>query len=855
MFTKRKYFFGTLLVAVVLFLFFGAIRVSASSAFLNRDSAFRIYHLFSGEQSFFRNHANVAQSKSGTFSACDNMDVVFVVDQSNSMSLPGIASDPLSERKYAVASMIELLTDLAVDECADSSYRVAVISFGDKGSARIDLPLSNINPNTVEEAKALREKYTAALKADQLGQTYPLDALSLAYRIFRDASTFGDAPRKRVIIFLTDGLPCVGDNLACLGKGDPAAAAKDVVDYFDKAFPFNPVLLQSEQCLNDLRSKYGDDIPQNEINHCEENISADKKGVYYAESTYVYMILLRSDISYPRDVLEQFDAMTKSHAGAMIELKRNLSEVPTTMRQILSKLVGVQPNLLECGSPFAVNPYLKKLRVNVYNISEDNAIILSYVDANGETHEIQAGESTNGGFTLDEPYYTYGVNERYVFSYPYPGLWRVTAENCSGVDIYVEAIEFNQDVDYYIPNLPDKIPQYDIEPYYSSDDPYYLEYQMKVGDTVVPQAEPSLFAIDAILRVTEPSGKNYSIPMEYHTDEQKFVAKSPLLVPEAGTYHFVLAGTTKWHLGDFIVKSTLGESQVFNETYELFHFEGTFEVYEVTPFVVYPVSPKPDSTIYHAHQTLWQGGWPLKYAPLQVRVRIANRDGTPLTGVDSVFLNDGAITAQVLSPCEGNQCTITLVADTDKPGEYIGEFQPLDYEGDLTIQYTVHLDSVSSDYRPDNSSVSVHFTRADGFWHRKSSYFLLLAALFVAMIVFIVYNILIRTNKVSGSLEFVDGNTTIAEFGLYSGKNKRIIGKRELDDYPQLGLKKMIVYNIPRESRTSEDGFLDEMDNVSGIRVDCIDVDGRKFSVDLYPEMPTPYSDIGLGMMSYKPVE
>lgn len=129
----------------------------------------------------------------------------------------------------------------------------------------------------------------------------------------------------------------------------------------------------------------------------------------------------------------------------------------------------------------------------------------------------------------------------------------------------------------------------------------------------------------------------------------------------------------------------------------------------------------------------------------------------------------------------------------------------------------------------------------------------------VVIIIAVLYNITIRTNKISGSLTFVDGSTNIAEFGLYSGVNFRKIKKRELDDYPQLMLKSMKVKNIGKKRRSATKGaettdtfYSDEQ---QGIRIDCVSSRGRKFSVDLYPKTPSIYSEETFAQMIYEPIE
>jgi hypothetical protein len=136
----------------------------------------------------------------------------------------------------------------------------------------------------------------------------------------------------------------------------------------------------------------------------------------------------------------------------------------------------------------------------------------------------------------------------------------------------------------------------------------------------------------------------------------------------------------------------------------------------------------------------------------------------------------------------------------------------------------------------------------------------MLISIIVLILALIIYNIAIRTNKISGSLIFVDGSTTIAEFGLYSGTNIRRFKKRELDGYPQLMLKSMKAKNIGKKRRTTnQDGDVSGgsyFDDQQGIHIDCVSSDGRKFPVELHPKTPTSYSnEETFAQMIYEPIE
>ena len=72
---------------------------------------------------------------------CYSLDVIFLIDQSDSMSGKGSGrpNDPTEQRVYAPRWAIDWLADNALDICPNAVHRIAVISYG--GSTGIDLKL------------------------------------------------------------------------------------------------------------------------------------------------------------------------------------------------------------------------------------------------------------------------------------------------------------------------------------------------------------------------------------------------------------------------------------------------------------------------------------------------------------------------------------------------------------------------------------------------------------------------------------------------------------------------------------------------------------------------------------------
>ena len=124
------------------------------------------------------------------------------------------------------------------------------------------------------------------------------------------------------------------------------------------------------------------------------------------------------------------------------------------------------------------------------------------------------------------------------------------------------------------------------------------------------------------------------------------------------------------------------------------------------------------------------------------------------------------------------------------------------------------------------------------------------------LIFFVLYSISKRTNKVNGSLLFIDGNVTIVEFSLYNGTNVRVIGKKELRNYPQLFIKRVRISNIvsPKRSNKVEPSDFGTNDSFNQIRVEVVSYN-RAFEVVLYPHTPTIYSNETMAQMLYKPAK
>jgi len=126
--------------------------------------------------------------------ACYSLDVIFLIDQSSSMGAALFRpSDPTDQRETAVEAMIDWLAENALDRCPNSRHQVGVVSFGTTG--RIDLPLTELSPDSFNELQVIQNRLKDDIVADNLYTTQPLEGFILAKEMF-DQSTLGkDAAR------------------------------------------------------------------------------------------------------------------------------------------------------------------------------------------------------------------------------------------------------------------------------------------------------------------------------------------------------------------------------------------------------------------------------------------------------------------------------------------------------------------------------------------------------------------------------------------------------------------------------------------------------------------------------------
>lgn len=728
--------------------------------------------------------------------SCYSLDVIFLIDQSGSMGGDGFSppNDPTGQRAYGPKWAIDWLTDNALDICPDAFHRVAVVNFGDE----IQTPFQNlrdINPSNSEEWSFLRNELKNGIELLSLGQTDPERAFEKAIQLLNNAAPVGDSPRKRVIIFLTDGMPCVKGE----GCNPPSSNVMDFVSYarrmkenVKEKLPFDATLLKQENCIKTARDIYAQNqIPEDVINKCLEDFRISEDA--YEKSTYIYTMLLSFGEAWPAQLKEQYLEMSEQHGGQVVDLTQNRNDIPSNFLNIMTQLAGVPVTRLSCGN-FAVNPYVRQARMTFFKLSEDTEVRLSYVDVEGINHEVVNGEQASG-FTIQE-HYSEGANERYVFDFPYPGIWRIESDACQGIEAYYEPIQLNisnglSPVRIYNPTLgeivPDNasLPEYDQPPYYNEQRPYFITFH--VSDTegnALDKVGSDFFDINFDVQVTGADGSVESYDMEWDSGDKLYKSTDPLKLPSPGKYVISINGSAPNKALPYGPVDGTVET-VFDQQVELFRYESIrFEVFEVIPFKVEILTPQKDRQYKPVHGTILDG-WPLTLKPFEFQARLVGVDGNALSvdQVKEIFggrENDAfsAYLHQAVVPDDIKSEVINLTFNPENAvfSGLISEFAPQgDMEAVLLLN-DVYLDH----YRPEGpAEYRVPFNRVDGILSNKITYYLILALFILYILIRIIFCILNARHPISGRLIFENSGEKVFDLvlsGSMCARNSHVFG-------------------------------------------------------------------------------
>lgn len=473
---------------------------------------------------------------------CHPIDLVILIDQSESMggSATASANDADGQRFDAAVTIADYLANHSAWLCAEEGiqHRIAVVGFGDLAApAQNDpdnpyqqdieiyleptiIPLENLEGLTQRELTNAWGQRRISIEADirsgateNLGATDHRSGFMAASDILSNWQTqpLGDKPRRRAVIMLTDGEPCVAN------RGCPPQTYS--------------LTLELMSDLEDITNPLGDDFPY--------------YGIGNPESVYISAILLSRRAT--RDTSwDMWEEITQQHGGDIYPVTSS-SLLTKVINDALDPVTGSGREPLECGEPKWVRPYLDNVVVfYTFPIVENpqGQAVLN-VETDDGSYALRGGIPITGNLTADD-YLTFRGNESYVFNAPPPGKYYVTVpglEDCTDeLSLSVESASISGNV---TAPLSDSVFPAIVDPPYYSDalnSTFVLEMWDKNGGP--------LEELDGYPLVVTATVRNGDYEKVYELERVvgqngRYESTSPIETPLPGTYTWELVVTVR----------------------------------------------------------------------------------------------------------------------------------------------------------------------------------------------------------------------------------------------------------------------------------------------------------------------
>jgi hypothetical protein len=724
--------------------------------------------------------------------SCLGLDLVLVIDQSGSMSgsaprWPG-ANDPLGLRYRSPRWVLEWAGDTRLFVCPEVVHRVGVISFGDEDRYVIDLPLTRIEPDTFAQWELEREDLKQDIRARDLGFTDHKTGLLQAAAMLDDAEPIDGGPRKRAIILLTDGWPCVA-RLGCTLQDDTmdrGSYMRDLEAQVERDLPFDSGLLAREQALRDAEAESGWPLPAGMYNEIVRDYPVPDYA--YEDSTYIWVVAMNDVVPYLDTVGGDLEAIAASHGGGLIDLEQNLTEIPKTFLSIVSRITGMRLTALPCG-PFPMEPYLEGALIHVFTSGEDIAVRFEL-----DGHILERGQGDTEFFGMED-YVLDGTIEHYRFYRPVPGMWNIWASDCRPVafQAFLETIPVV--AERVQPREDESLPQFDEPPFSDPTLPIHLRYRVLERATGEPFAQDPGFPLSITGIITMPDDSVSPLEMR-HEANGTFASVQPLPVGQVGTHEFTLTATAPG---------------IAEPTISIFDVKDSYVVGPVTPFALRIQTPGVGEVV-PLHGDIRER---LAVQPIPVSINLVDSDGKTLAASE-VLVGDPVDAFEATVTAVGQRESFTLTPDPSDPDHFVGQATSIQLEGHHQLVVEMVGDYRRDKYRLVDTTARVSFERADSLWTRPLTYQGLgglVGALLASMVGLMIYG---RTNPVVGQLEFVSaGMRVIHRIPVSRGRRNVNIGRRELQaKHATSGLTRVRAKNaesVPGQPRSIE-VFLQDQD-------------------------------------------
>jgi hypothetical protein len=547
----------------------------------------------------------------GPSTECNGLDIVYLIDQSGSMAV----NDKYQIRSDAVHTAIDILGDNAVYFCPGVQHRIAVLGFGDQPvKAYIGSALITPTLQTLAAWSNRRIELKASIPVtDDLNATDPTTALAEAAKILANwqQHPIGSEPRKRAVVVITDGGPCIPAQGCILGN---------------YTFDLPGYMKRLEVYTNPLGTVF------------------PWRGADNPASVYLWVIGFRDaartgGYDYLEDptVRQPWNRITQGHGGDVLVLQSadqgtENADLTTKVANVLNQLLGSRLKPWDCREAIWVDPYLSNVTImHIFRrganpgVSLENVVVrIKAVRGDTTIAEFSRGQVVAGQGKVDD-YTQDGPNERYVFYLPPPGQYLVEvrgADICRDLDVRIGQSGIRAEVQK--PPQDAVFLEVDKPPYYDASSPTKFRLQLlqqSSGEKIEPLQENPDFPLDVQVIVRSQADVAERVEDVYplvRVDNAQAIYESRdyIRTRYPGHYTWDLTATTK-------NPRSLDITNPITKPVVVLQAKGSFRVT--------PIERTFDFTILHPREgdefSLLDG---VAAEPLQVEVQILDETGNPM---------------------------------------------------------------------------------------------------------------------------------------------------------------------------------------------------------------------------------
>ncbi len=362
-----------------------------------------------------------AQAQPNVIEGCVPLDLVLIIDQSDSMR----TTDPTNQRLVAAKEALQRLYLNTGLNCPQTVGRVAAVEFGSTVQRIFDWQEVSVPSVTDKRWERELSGLQSRFVSRELGQTNFSGAFREAAELFKQLP---DDDAQRAVILITDGLPCMGDRTGSVRQCQSPA-------YVEHYFSGSSLNAPDEWINDPERNGLVSGGLINQINRDFPN-RIYKMSVLYFDAPNAPAGQAR------RFADESWRSLTSARGGKYIDpTKLNTREaIVQELSDIMNDLLNVKAQRVACDVPVYIEPYTNATSLFT-TIGPRDFLNMRILGPNGIV--IQENNIQPAAFAANIDRQLLDSVLRYIIRNPTPGEWRVqgtTDEKCQRIQITYEGV-------------------------------------------------------------------------------------------------------------------------------------------------------------------------------------------------------------------------------------------------------------------------------------------------------------------------------------------------------------------------------------------------------------------------------